>query len=101
LISSTIILAVLRSGSPKNEAGPDTEKSAPILIGGAANTDPAVKDRNNIERTIQKNFFDINPSFFRKLLLDQLPGNKLHVHAVHYKQKATVSIYPWLFCNLF
>ena len=62
LISSTIILAVLRSGSPKNEAGPDTENNAPILMGGAAKAAPAEKDRNNIERTIQKSFFDINPS---------------------------------------
>src|SRR6185369_1874792 len=40
--SLTSISRVLRSGSPKKEAGPVTEKRAPILNGSAANADEAI-----------------------------------------------------------
>jgi hypothetical protein len=62
LISSTIIFAVLRSGSPRNEAGPDTENNAPILMGGAAKTAPTIKKLNNNTKNALKIFFDINTS---------------------------------------
>ena len=35
-MSSSSILTVLRSGSPRKDAGPVTEKIAPIFIGSAA-----------------------------------------------------------------
>ena len=40
LMSSSSIFAVLRSGSPRNDAGPVTEKIAPIRIGSSARTTP-------------------------------------------------------------
>jgi len=54
--------AVLRSGSPRKDAGPDTENSAPIFTGGAAKTAPAIKRVKNNKKTILKIFFDIHTS---------------------------------------
>jgi hypothetical protein len=61
-ISATIISAVFRSGSPKNEAGPETENNAPIFTGGAAKTAPAIKKLKNTTKIVLKTFLDIQTS---------------------------------------
>jgi len=72
LISSTIITAVFRSGSPSGEAGPVTENNAPILTGGAAKTAPAIKKLKHNTKTILKIFFDIPTSIiqYKKTVLN-------------------------------
>jgi hypothetical protein len=53
---------VLRSGSPRNEAGPVTDSKAPIFMGGAANTVPAIKTLKNKTQTVLKILLDIHTS---------------------------------------
>jgi hypothetical protein len=55
---------VFFSGSPRNEAGPVTEKSAPILIGAAASAEAALH-RSIRKQTTAKILFIDKPPIIR------------------------------------
>src|SRR6185369_9927479 len=62
LISSTTILAVFLSGSPRKEGGPETEKSAPILmVAGAAKHELAQQIAAAEIQAVERKRFIISP----------------------------------------